>query len=108
MSLQWTAHQIRVTRLYRHCLKNLQNWTVHRELFVTEGFAMREQFERNRALTDARLVEYAAFLTEELVTGIADDNQRQRIKIFQVGDFFILDSKNRYLNILCIIRQDGT
>ena len=43
-----------------------------------------------------------------VLTGIADDNQRQRIKIFQVGDFFILDSKNRYLNILCIIRQDGT
>ena len=38
------------------------------------------------------------------LTGIAD-NQRQRIKIFQVGDFFvmvifILDFKNRYLNIM--------
>ena len=47
-----------------------------------------------------------------VLTGIAD-NQRQRIKIFQVGDFFvmvifILDFKNRYLNIICIIRQDGT
>ena len=36
-----SAHALRVCRLYRSGLKNLMNWTVHRELWIEEGFKLR-------------------------------------------------------------------
>ena len=50
-------HVSRVTRLYRHALKNLMNWAVHRDLFVQRGFALRAEFDANKSVTDPKLVE---------------------------------------------------
>ena len=51
------THSQRVTRLYRSALKNLMNWCVHRDLFISESFAMRDQFRANMNLKDPRLIE---------------------------------------------------
>lgn len=48
MSSVRSAHSLRVMRLYRSALKNLQNWTVHRDLFVSEGFKLRARFDANK------------------------------------------------------------
>ena len=50
-------HVVRVKTLYRHALKNLQNWAVHRELFVERGFQLRAEFDANKGVTDPRLVQ---------------------------------------------------
>ena len=52
-----TAHAQRVTRLYRGSLKALMNWTVHRDLFITEGFALRARFDKGKLAKDPRLIE---------------------------------------------------
>ena len=52
-----SAHALRVCRLYRSGLKNLMNWTVHRELWIEEGFKLRAQFDANKAVTNARVLE---------------------------------------------------
>lgn len=53
----YSTHAVRVMKLYRHSLKNLQNWAVHRDLFVERGFAMRAEFDANKFVKDKRLVE---------------------------------------------------
>ena len=53
----YSTHALRVMKLYRHALKNLQNWTVHRDLFVERGFQMRADFDKNKFVKDPRLVE---------------------------------------------------
>jgi len=52
-----TAHTLRVMRLYRSGLKNLQNWTVHRDLFISEGFKLRARFDVNKFVTSPALIE---------------------------------------------------
>ena len=52
-----SAHSLRVMKLYRHSLKNLNNWAVHRELFISGGFELRSQFDANKGVTDPRMVE---------------------------------------------------
>lgn len=52
-----TAHSLRVTRLYRHGLKNLMNWCVWRDLWIEKGFELRAEFDANKAVTDPRKVE---------------------------------------------------
>ncbi|KAL3905962.1 MAG: hypothetical protein SGPRY_010724 [Prymnesium sp.] len=44
-------------RLYRSALKNVQNWTVHRDLFLQEGFKLRAEFDANKSLTNPQLVQ---------------------------------------------------
>ena len=51
------SHTIRVKTLYRHALKNLQNWTVWRELFIEKGFELRAQFDAQKKLTDPKMIE---------------------------------------------------
>lgn len=53
----YSVHSMRVMKLYRHSLKNLQNWAVHRDLFIERGFAMRAEFDANKFVKDPRLVE---------------------------------------------------
>lgn len=52
-----SAHSLRVMRLYRHSLKNLENWAVHRDLFIERGFQMRAEFDANKFVKDPRLIE---------------------------------------------------
>jgi len=40
-----SAHVLRVKKLYRHSLKNLLNWCVHRDLWIKKGFDLRAEFE---------------------------------------------------------------
>ena len=54
---QLSAHVKRVTCLYRHGLKNLQNHCVHRDLFIEQGFALRAEFDANKHVKDSRLIE---------------------------------------------------
>merc|ERR1712224_510190 len=43
------AHKFRVMRLYRHHLKNMMSWEIHREAKIFEQFeAIRAEFEKNR------------------------------------------------------------
>ena len=51
------SHTIRVKTLYRHALKNLQNWTVWREMFIEKGFELRAQFDAQKKLTDPKMIE---------------------------------------------------
>ena len=56
--LQLTAsHTQRVTRLYRKSLKNLMNWTVWRDMWIEKGFELRAEFDKNKNVTDPRLIE---------------------------------------------------
>uniref|UniRef100_A0A6S9VBV5 NADH dehydrogenase [ubiquinone] 1 beta subcomplex subunit 9 n=1 Tax=Emiliania huxleyi TaxID=2903 RepID=A0A6S9VBV5_EMIHU len=52
-----SAHVLRVKKLYRHSLKNLLNWCVHRDLWIKKGFDLRAEFEANRHVQDAKQVE---------------------------------------------------
>ena len=52
-----TAHTQRVQRLYRASLKNLLNWCVHRDLWIKKGFELRAEFDANKSVKDARLIE---------------------------------------------------
>ena len=47
---QSVAHVMRVKKLYRHGLKLLMNWTVHRDLWIEKGNELRAQFEANRSV----------------------------------------------------------
>ena len=47
---QSVAHVMRVKKLYRHGLKLLMNWTVHRDLWIQKGTELRAQFEANRSV----------------------------------------------------------
>jgi len=55
--MTYPAHSLRVMKLYRHSLKNLMNWAVHRELFIERGFELRAQFDANKGITDAKIIE---------------------------------------------------
>ena len=57
--MTYPAHSLRVMKLYRHSLKNLMNWAVHRDLFIERGFELRAQFDANKGITDAKLIERA-------------------------------------------------
>ena len=52
-----SAHVVRVKRLYRQGLKCLQNWAVHRDLFISKGFEMRAEFEAHRHVSNPSIVE---------------------------------------------------
>ena len=52
-----TAHTQRVTRLYRAGLKNLLNWCVHRDLWISEAFKLQAEFRANKSIKDPRLIE---------------------------------------------------
>ena len=48
------AHKFRVMRLYRHHLKNMMSWEIHREAKIFEQFeAIRAEFEKNRNVVSA-------------------------------------------------------
>ena len=56
--LQLTAsHTQRVTRLYRRSLKNLMNWVVWRDLWIEKGFELRAEFDKNKNVSDPRIIE---------------------------------------------------
>lgn len=46
------THAQRVTRLYRTALRTLDSWAVDREIFLTQGGAIRARFDAARELTD--------------------------------------------------------
>ena len=48
------AHTLRIQRLYRGGLKTLMNWTVHRDLWIEEGFKLRAEFDANKHETNAQ------------------------------------------------------
>ena len=52
-----SAHVVRVKRLYRQGLKCLQNWAVHRDLFIIKGLEMRAEFEAHRLVSNPSIVE---------------------------------------------------
>ena len=52
-----SAHVVRVKRLYRQGLKCLQNWAVHRDLFISKGLEMRAEFEAHRHVSNPSMVE---------------------------------------------------
>ncbi len=45
-------HNIRVTRLYRHALRQSRDWAYDRDVFCEEGAEIRQKFEDNRHQTD--------------------------------------------------------
>ena len=51
------SHTIRVKKLYRQGLKCLQNWCVHRDLFIEKGFAMRAEFDANKGEANPKIIE---------------------------------------------------
>jgi NADH dehydrogenase (ubiquinone) 1 beta subcomplex subunit 9 len=52
-----SAHTLRVCGIYRRSLKTLFNWVVDRETFIAEAGDLRKQFEANRVVRSAPLVE---------------------------------------------------
>ena len=52
-----SAHVIRVKKLYRHGLKCLHNWTVHRDLYISKGFELRAEFDAQKLVTNPSVVE---------------------------------------------------
>jgi hypothetical protein len=52
-----SAHTRRVTRLYRSSLKNLLNWCVHRDLFITKSLELRAEFDANKHIAEAQQLE---------------------------------------------------
>ena len=52
-----TNHSLRVMRLYRSGLKNLQNWTVHRDLFIDQAYILRARFDANKHVTTSAQIE---------------------------------------------------
>jgi len=52
-----SAHVLRVKTLYRHGLKNLMNWSVHRDLFIQKGFELRAEFDANKDVSNPRTIE---------------------------------------------------
>ena len=52
-------------RLYRSGLKNIMDWTVQRELFISEGFALRAEFDANKHVSDPYMVEKLVSAGEE-------------------------------------------
>ena len=57
MSVPAVTHTLRVQRLYRSALKNLANWTVHRDLWISEGFKLRAEFDANKGVTNPNVIE---------------------------------------------------
>ena len=51
------SHTIRVKKLYRQGLKCLQNWCVHRDLFIEKGFALRAEFDANKGEANPKIIE---------------------------------------------------
>lgn len=49
------THQQRVTRLYRHSLKTLLDWTWDRDIFEREALKIREKFRKNAKLDPSSL-----------------------------------------------------
>ena len=52
-----SAHVIRVKKLYRHGLKCLHNWTVHRDLYISKGFELRAEFDAQKLVKNPSVVE---------------------------------------------------
>jgi len=52
-----SAHTLRVCGLYRRALKTTFNWVVDRETFIAEAIDLRKQFEANRHVRSAPLIE---------------------------------------------------
>ena len=52
-----STHAVRVKRLYRQGLKCLQNWCVHRDLYITKGFELRAEFDAQKLVTNPIVVE---------------------------------------------------
>mmetsp|Transcript_29904 Transcript_29904/g.41394 ORF Transcript_29904/g.41394 Transcript_29904/m.41394 type:complete len:119 (-) Transcript_29904:376-732(-) len=50
----WTtgSHHDKARRLYRHGLKTVLNWAIHRDIFIKEAAEMRAEFEKNRYAVD--------------------------------------------------------
>lgn len=57
LGMSSSAHVVRVKRLYRQGLKCLQNWAVHRDLFIIKGLEMRAEFEAQRHVSNPSIVE---------------------------------------------------
>eukprot|EP00324_Dicrateria_rotunda_P002999 CAMPEP_0206153008 /NCGR_PEP_ID=MMETSP1474-20131121/298_1 /ASSEMBLY_ACC=CAM_ASM_001110 /TAXON_ID=97495 /ORGANISM="Imantonia sp., Strain RCC918" /LENGTH=158 /DNA_ID=CAMNT_0053550667 /DNA_START=45 /DNA_END=522 /DNA_ORIENTATION=- len=53
----YPPHTVRVRTLYRNGLKTLLNWTVHRDLWISEGLKLRAEFDACRALTSPPMIE---------------------------------------------------
>lgn len=60
-----SAHSRRVTRLYRQALKTLFDYCEDRPLWISEGFALRKQFDQNKHLTDQRAIEKVVAAAEK-------------------------------------------
>jgi len=48
------SHQQRVTRLYRHALRNLLSWVVDRDAFLEQAGLLREKFDSVRSIQEGR------------------------------------------------------
>ena len=54
-SSQAVSHAQRVTRLYRHALKNSLSWCMDRATWREEALRIRARFDANKAVQDRRL-----------------------------------------------------
>lgn len=52
---QAISHAQRVTRLYRHSLKNSLSWCIDRVMWREEALRIRARFDANRHIQDRRL-----------------------------------------------------
>lgn len=59
------THQQRVTRLYRHSLKTLLDWTWDRDIFIKEATKIRAIFRKNASLDPTSLYKQILLIIRE-------------------------------------------